>query len=477
MRNLLGTEKHHRNPSLFGEIADWIIAPFLILWPISMAVEYSLAYSVASAAYDRELKDSVVALSRQISYESGRIRLDMPPSALAMLEARGKEDTLFQVRGLNNEIIGGDRNLAPVDFHAEFDPQTVYFRDDHAGNHDVRVAYMFAQTHGLTGAVLVQVAQTDDKRVLLASDISSAVFAAQFVILPLALLMVWFGLSKGIAPLDDIREKIRDRKPEDLSPIDPAEAPEEVRPFILSINDLMKRLDGSLKAQQRFVADAAHQMRTPLAGLKTQAELALRQRDGPGMEYTIRQIAAGADRASRLINQLLALARADSDAPPPLERLDLERLAQETTREWVARAMDQRIDLGFEGAGNSIFVEGNPVLLRELLNNLIDNALRYTGAGGRVTVRMAVAEAVTLEVEDNGIGIEPAERDLVFERFYRVLGTDAEGSGLGLAIVREIAELHHASVVLDGNPHGRGTVVRVVFPGSKAQAQPLRSAA
>ena len=477
MKGLRSTDRHHRQPSLFGEILDWMLTPFLVLWPISMAIEYYIAYSVASSAYDRELKDSVIVLARQVTFDRGRIQADVPVAAVAMLQARGSDQTVYQVRGLENEIVAGDRSLPLIDFHAELDPQKVYFRDDHLNGNEVRVAYMFAQVPGLTGAVLVQMAETDERRVRLASDISSAVLTAQFAILPIALLMVWFGLAKGIAPLDELRDKIRGRRPQDLSPIDPAEAPEEVRPFILSINELMARLDASLAAQQRFVADAAHQMRTPLAGLKTQAELALRQHDAAGIEHTMRQIVVGADRAARLVNQLLALARADSDAPAPMARLDLDRLTLEVAREWVPRAMDKRIDLGFESAPTACYVEGNDVLLRELLGNLLDNAIRYTGPGGRVTARVIANDLITLEVEDNGIGIEPIDRERVFERFYRVLGTETEGSGLGLAIVRTIAEVHRARVALDPNPNERGTVVRIVFPRSKAEPQPLRTAA
>ena len=477
MKGLRPTDRHHRQPSLFGEILDWMLTPFLVLWPISMAIEYYIAYSVASIAYDRELKDSVVALSRQLAVDRGRIQVNIPAAAVAMLQARGSDQTLYQVRDLRNETVAGNRGIPLVEFSADLEPQNVYFRDDHVNNQDVRVAYMFAQVTGLTGALLVQVAETDDRRVKLASDISSAVLSAQFAILPLALLMVWFGLAKGIAPLDELREKIRSRGPQDFSPIDPGEAPEEVRPFIHAINDLMTRLDASLRAQQRFVADAAHQMRTPLAGLKTQAELALRQRQTAGIEHTMQQIVVGADRAARLVNQLLALARADSDAPTPMARLDLDRITLEVAREWVARALDKKIDIGFEAAPAPCYVEGNEVLLRELLGNLFDNAIRYTSPGGRVTARVIADDAVTLEVEDNGIGIDPADRERVFERFYRVLGTEAEGSGLGLAIVQSIAEAHRARVVLGSNAQDRGTVVRVIFERSKAEPEPLRTAA
>lgn len=455
-----------------------MITPFLIIWPVSMAIEYSIAYSVATVAYDRELTSSVIAISRQLSYAEGRVRLNMPGSALAMLQARGSDETLYQVRGLKNEITAGDRGIPPVEFSAEIEPQKVYLRDDHIGGQDVRVAYMFAQVPGLSGAVLLQLAETDARRIRLASDISSAVLSAQFLILPLALLLVWFGLTKGIAPLNELRDKIRGRKPQDLSPIDPADAPEEVRPFIDSINDLMMRLNASLQAQHRFVADAAHQMRTPLAGLKTQAELALRERDTAGIEHMMRQIVVSTDRAARLINQLLALARADSDKPAAMSRLDLNRIALEVAQDWVARAMEKGIDLGFESAPAPCYVEGNDVLLRELIANLFDNAVSYTRNSGRVTARvLADAQEIILEVEDDGIGIDPAERERVFERFYRVLGTETEGSGLGLAIVRSIAEAHQGRVVLDASAQGRGTIARVIFPLSRAKPRKLRPAA
>lgn len=470
------TPKQHRQPSLFLEILDWMLAPLMILWPISMALEYSLAYSVANTAYDRELRNELVVIARQITYGDGRVTLPLPAGVRRNLIADELSETAYQVRGLDNEVIDGERGLANVEFQPDMEPERVYFRNDILHQRDVRVAYMFAQVRGLTGALLVQVAETDEKRSLLASGIIGGVLAGQFVLLPLALVMVWLGLSKGIAPLEEMRNTIRGRKPQDLSPIDPTDAPEEIRPFIDSINDLMRRLELSLKSQQRFVADAAHQMRTPLAGLKTQAELALRQSDIGGIEQTMRQIAMGADRASRLINQLLALARAESPVQAPRQRIEMGALVEEVTRDWVQGAQDKGIDLGFEPHADAATVEGNPLLLRELFSNLLDNAIRYTPAGGTVTARVGMAgESVQVDVEDNGMGIPDAERALVFERFYRVLGTGSEGSGLGLAIVREIAEMHHGSVQL--LPSERGALFRVSLPRARAAAVPLHRVA
>ncbi len=477
MKNPLATDPHHRQRSLFGEIVDWMLVPFLILWPISMAIEYAIAYSVASRAYDRELADSAVAIARQVGSERGRPVVALPRAAQAMLLARGTDDSRYQVRGLRGEVLDGDRALPNAEFTPELEPGRVYFRNEFLDGREFRVGYLFAQPVGVTGAVLVQVAEGEDKRIALASDISSAVLMSQFLILPLALLLVSFGLSKGIEPLDELRRRIRSRVPQDLSPIDPLRAPEEVRPFIDSINELMARLDASLRARQRFVADAAHQMRTPLAGLKTQAELALRDGDGAGVEHAVRQIAAGADRASRLVSQLLALARAERDAPSPMAPEDLVALAREIVREWYPKAVDRGIVLGFEAPDAPRLVRANAALLRELLANLLDNAIRFTEPGGEVLVRLSGDDIVELAVEDSGIGVPPAERELVFERFYRVLGTGAEGSGLGLSIVREIAALHGGSVRLEANPRGKGSVFRAAFPLLESGRPRLRSVA
>jgi two-component system sensor histidine kinase TctE len=342
---------------------------------------------------------------------------------------------------------------------------------------EIRVAYMFAQVPGMRGAVLVQVAESDNKRRRLASEIIGDVLAAQFFIVPIALLFVWLGLSRGVEPLHELQAGIRARAPDDLSPIDEANVPEEVRPLVRAFNELIARLDASLRAQSRFVSDAAHQMRTPLAGLKMQAEIAMRQRDPVNLQHAMRQIVASADRASHLVTQLLALARADVDAPRPLEPNDLDALARDVARDWVLRAQEREIDLGYEPPAAPAWVQGERLLLRELLNNLIDNALRYSRPGGRVTVRVTGGAEAALEVEDEGIGIPEGERELVFERFYRVLGTDTEGSGLGLAIVRGIATLHGAQVALFPNPRGRGTLARVVFAAIEPGSEPLRTAA
>jgi two-component system sensor histidine kinase TctE len=242
--------------------------------------------------------------------------------------------------------------------------------------------------------------------------------------------------------------------------------PEELRPMVFSFNELMARLEENLQAQQRFIADAAHQMRTPITGLKTQADLALTEDDPEQLRRSVAKIAVSADRTAHLIGQLLTLARAESshDKVHKFEAVDLEFLARDMARDWVLRARGKGVDLGFEGSNWPLLIDGVPLLLREMLNNLVDNAVKYTPAGGRVTIRLVPGEQAVVEVEDTGIGVPEQDRERVFERFYRVLGTDADGSGLGLPICREIAELHRATIALETGVGGGGTRVVVAFP-------------
>jgi two-component system sensor histidine kinase TctE len=228
----------------------------------------------------------------------------------------------------------------------------------------------------------------------------------------------------------------------------------------------MNRLSATLAAQRRFVADAAHQLRTPLAGLKTQTELALRERDPQAIAHSLGHIRSATERSAHLVNQLLALARAEpgADRPERFQPVDLAQLARDATTDWVSAALRKSLDLGFESEPQGAQVSGDAVLLRELLSNLIDNAIRYTPEGGRVTVSVANTGAeVALRVEDNGPGVPDEERAQVFERFHRVLGTGQEGCGLGLSIVREIVERHSASVTLGTGADGHGTLVEVRF--------------
>lgn len=462
--------------SLFGEILDWMLAPLLLLWPMSIAITYLVAQTISSTPFDRELADTVTVLSQQVKDVQGRAAFTLAPSTRALLRGDQEDHVYFQVLGTRGEFIGGDRDIPlPSEFEA---PETgvVSYRNDVVRGQDVRVAYTWLEQKGQSGEmpVLIQVAETLEKRSQLANEIIKGVIIPQFVILPIAVVLVWFGLSRGIAPLNALQAKIRARRPDDLSPINASEAPTEIAPLVGAFNELLQRLDQSLAVQKRFVADAAHQMKTPLAGLRTQAELALRHTSDDEARRSLRLLLTSTERSTHLINQLLTLARAENPEAvrQRSEILDLRDLARAQTREWVPEALARGIDLGFEEPPHAVLVRGNTLMLSELLKNLIDNALRYTPRQGTVTVRVATDQYghyASLEVEDTGPGIPEGERLLVFERFYRILGSEADGSGLGLAIVREIAQQHEAEVTLSNNPHappgqGPGTLIGIRLP-------------
>jgi two-component system sensor histidine kinase TctE len=294
---------------------------------------------------------------------------------------------------------------------------------------------------------------------------------------------VWFALTRGIRPLSELQQRIRKRESTDLSPIAERDVPDEVVPLVRAINELLERLDRSVRTQRQFLADAAHQLKTPLAGLRMQAELAARQidrgeNDPQSMKHSLTQISLSSQRAARMVNQLLAMARTETreHAMRPA-RVDLAELTIDTVRDFVPQAMDKRIDLGYDGpeAGAGAVLTGQPVLLRELVRNLVDNALQYTPAGGTVTARLTpdpFGQVLVLQVEDDGPGVPAAERESVFRPFYRALGTSVDGSGLGLSIVREIAQQHGAEVTVEdvhaarggADPRGTGALFTVRFP-------------
>jgi two-component system sensor histidine kinase TctE len=473
--------------SLFGEILDWMLAPLLMVWPMSVILTGLVAQGIANRPYDRDLGEIARVLAKQVVVKSAadgtpQARLVLTPLASDMLRNDELDTISYQVLGLRGELIAGERNLALPPEDEVLLPGVLRWRDERLGNDDVRVAYLRSEVTPDGEAVLIQVAETLEKRTRLATEIIKGVILPQFLILPLAVLLVWFALSRGIAPLAELRGRIQRRQSTDLSAIDESLAPEEVAPLVRSINELLGRLDRSIGTQKQFLADAAHQLKTPLAGLRMQAELAQREIDaGQGdlqsLKRSLQQIARGSQSAAHMVNQLLAMARAeDQEHAAQRQRVHLGRLAADVVRDFVPRALAKRIDLGYEGpplegGGAGATVVGHALLLRELIRNLVDNALLYTPPGGTVTVHVVAdpfGQVVVLQVEDNGPGIALADREKVFQPFYRALGTETDGSGLGLAIVRQIASEHGVEVVLeDTEARPRGGEGAATGPGAR----------
>jgi len=279
--------------------------------------------------------------------------------------------------------------------------------------------------------VSIQVASTKDGSAALAREIVVDIIVPQLVLILIAGVLVWVGVARGLLPLRNLQQAVAARSHRDLSPVMASDIPGEVHPLLASINDLLGRLDEVLSVQNRFIADAAHQLRTPVAGLKAHIEVALREEDPARTRQALAHLYVGVERMSRLVAQLLSLARNEPTTVKKLELhpLDLAKVAFDVTMEWVPHAYRQRIDLGFEGADEHVTIAGDTARLTELLNNLLDNAIRYSSEGGRVTVRVAAGPQPRVSVSDDGPTIPVAERERVFERFHRLLGTRADGSG------------------------------------------------
>ncbi len=480
--------------SLFGEILDWMLTPLLLLWPISLALTWLVAQNIAGKPFDRALEYNVQALAKLVMVKNNQVQFNLTAPAREILRADDTDRVYYQVRGTRGEYLGGELELpAPPDDDNTPDGE-VRLREDKIKDEDVRVAYTWIrvdiQGSPTASSVLVQVAETLEKRKTLATEIVKGTMVPQFVTLPLAVLLVWLALVRGIKPLALLERRIRARKSDDMSPLDETAVPEEVAPLVSSINDLLSRLKVSLTTQKRFLADAAHQLKTPLAGLRMQADLAQRETNAGELKKSLKQIGLASIRATHTVNQLLALARAETTGRSlAKQRVDLGQIVAEVMADSVPRALEKHIDLGYDGpaAGDqATLLNGNPTLLKELVRNLLDNAIAYTPERGLVTLRLLTdrfSGVSVLLVEDSGPGIPEAERELVFQPFYRVLGTNVDGSGLGLAIVMEIATQHDATISIEdalspgsatvteseppaATPMGPGTRIAVRFIGT-----------
>ena len=465
--------------SLFGEILDWMLTPLLLLWPISLALTWLVAQNIAGKPFDRALEYNVQALAKLVMVRHSQVVFSMPAPAREILRADDSDLVYYQVLGSRGEFMSGEADLPLPPPENKPVNGEVRLREDVMRGEDVRVAYTWVDID-VPGAnpLLVQVAETLEKRKTLATEIVKGVMVPQFVTLPLAVLLVWLALVRGIKPLAQLEKRIRARKPDDMSPLDESAVPEEVAPLVSSINDLLTRLKASLTTQKRFLADAAHQLKTPLAGLRMQADLAQRETDADELKKSLKQIGRASIRATHTVNQLLAMARAETTGRSLAQHpVDLAYVVSEAIQDTLPHAFEKQIDLGYEGPEQgeaSSQVQGNATLLKELVRNLLDNAISYTPVKGQVTARLLTdrfSGVVVLLVEDTGPGIPEAERELVFQPFYRALGTNVDGTGLGLAIVQEIAQQHGATISIEdagrpSHPSLPGTRVTVRFVGT-----------
>jgi two-component system sensor histidine kinase TctE len=439
--------------SLRAHLLRLLLPPIAALLVIGALVAYYPSVEPANQAYDQALVDIGLAIGNHIRVTPTEYRFDLPAAVEQVLRTDRFDSIYYRVMSPAGLEIAGDADLpAPPGDQMAFNTM---FNGE-------KVRVMSVQTPCGRSACTVLVAETMVKRTRATRDILFQSLFPDFLIALATLVIVWFGVKRGLQPLARLSEEIKARSSGDLRPIDAAGAPEEARPLVGALNGLLDEVSAANRKQQRFLADAAHQLRTPLAGLQAHTEIALAQQMPEACRAQLEQVHKATIRTARLANQLLALARAEPGARSSSEKIDLKELAGAEAETWVRQSLVRDIDLGFELEPAA--VEGDAFLLREALSNLVHNAVEYSPRGGRVTVRTGRRNGhAFLEVEDDGPGIAPPERGRVLERFYRVPGTPGTGSGLGLAIVREIAASHAASISIKDGAAG-GCRVGITFP-------------
>jgi two-component system sensor histidine kinase TctE len=441
----LRSEVRRREPTLIRALLGWLLIPLFFLLAVSAYTTYRNASHLAETERDlvlEEITDDVkelVSAARESNH-----KVDPDSLAFSLLIRDARDQRYFAIYDAGGTLLAGDRRLTRMGIGSGSGNRAV-FGDFSLDGRKLRRAALKGSAEDLPGFE-IQVAETLVRRDRLTLHLLRGVLVPQAFVLILSIPLIWFGIGRGLHPLEELRRRITHRSAQDLDAIPVDNAPKELLPVVSALNDLLLRFRAVQEEQRRFMADAAHQIKTPLAVLTAEIDLALADPDCPCARPTYLRLQKATSRLAHLVRQLLALAHSEANASNAHVLFDLADLAREVTGDYVAAAARKRIDLGFEGAEQAIPLRGNAILVREAMKNLLENALKFTPAGGTITTSTRVDPPV-FSVADSGPGIAEAELPLIFQRFHRAPESSAtEGSGLGLAIVQEVARKHGAVV-------------------------------
>ncbi|HET7930663.1 MAG TPA: ATP-binding protein [Rhodanobacteraceae bacterium] len=455
-----------RSPSLRRRLLLFVSLPLLAVLVCGGIVNYAVGLHYANAVYDHWLLDSAEAIGELVNSDAGRNELS--EQARILLHFSVQDRNRFAVRSLRYGVLAGDQDLPqPVSRSTAAGPVFTTFVDR---DRSMRMASVFLPNRADPGDMLViSTAEGTEGRRALARELMVSSVPIELLLITVAMGLVWLGVNSGLRVLDPLAREIRLRDAGDLSPLRTVDAPLEVQPLVATIDALLGRLDRTLRQQQRFIADAAHQLRTPLAGLRLQAERALADPSPKTVSEALAHVERLSAGTARAAGQLLALARAQApdETLGVAAPLDLADLVRDEVAARVPDSIAHGIDLGYRGPDHGVVVIGDATLLRELLGNLVDNASRYGAHGnGEVTVELHTGAdgGCVLSVQDNGPGVAAELIPRLGERFFRVVGNGYEGTGLGLAIVREIAERHGGELSFSNHSNPHGLRVEVRFP-------------
>lgn len=438
-----------------------LAALLCLLLALDAVACYYTALHFANLVYDRWLVDSDRSIATTVHTDADVVRVDLPRAALEVFQFDAVDTTYYRIDSTRQGRIAGEEALQPL--------TDVPLGQVRLGNSDIRgrpVRVVSTRQPGASAdtSVTVTVAETLIKRSTLTGEIVLAMLAPQLALLVVALMLAWFNVNRGLKPITDLARAIEVRSHDNLLPVPQEGLPREVSVLVARLNELFARVSAAMQSQERFVADAAHQLRTPLAAVVLHADAAQGAASVEVRQRSLRSLRSAADRAARLSQQLLMLMRAGPTAAVAhLVPTDLAAFVRKIGEEWVPLMLASGVDFGLAAPEAPVMVPADDELLGELLSNLLDNALRYGRSQGRITLGVTGAPAAVY-VEDDGPGIEPAERERIFERFYRLPGVSGEGCGLGLSIVRQIAQLHGAQVTVSSDEDRAGTRFTVSFP-------------
>ncbi|MDG9885015.1 sensor histidine kinase [Pseudomonas sp. GD04058] len=451
--------------SLRGRLLRNLALLLVVLMIASGLSAYWNGREAADTAYDRTLLASARTIAAGLSQRDGTLSADVPYVALDTFAYDSAGRIYYQVNDIQQKLISGYENIPgppPGTPRTDDYPALARFYNARYLGQDVRVVSLLKAVSepNMNGMAEIRVAETEEARVRMARGLMADTLLRLGMLALGALLLVWFAVSAALRPLERLRSAVEERQPDDLRPLPSVEVQQELGPLVRALDHFTERLRGQFERQAQFIADAAHELRTPLAALKARVELGLRSKEPQVWHETLEATAQSTDKLTHLANQLLSMARVENGARAIAEGgahlLDLSQLARELGMAMAPLAHARGIALALE-AEAPVWVKGEPTLLNELLSNLVDNALAHTPKGGNVILR--VTAPCDLEVEDDGPGIPLEEREKVFERFYR---RGAQGTGLGLAIVGEICRAHLAGISLHDGEKG-GLKVRVSF--------------
>jgi two-component system sensor histidine kinase TctE len=454
-----------RFQSLRTELFFWLLLPLAVLAAADAWFSYGSALETATLAQERLLLGAARMIGQQVQYEDGILQSVVPPAALELFEAPVPDRVFYRVSSATGDLLTGYQTLE-LPTHPPPSEGASYYNQFHQGVELHTVAFSQPVLAAADQKpVLVLVAQTLNGRNQLANTLWAHTVQRQLALLLLAGVLLGLGLRKALTPLLSLRDQVLQRREGSLERINSHSLPAELTPLVQALNDYVGRLDHHMKAHSAFIANAAHQLRTPLTVLNTQVVYAIRHTEPQTREEVLQATLATVQQATRLVHQLLSFAQAENASAAVRQGpVDLNRTVHSVLESLAVMAAQRQIDLGFEGDTAEAIVWGSSSLLHELVANLVDNALRYTPEGGAVTARVQASQAdVTLSLEDDGPGIAVADRERVFERFIRLNNQHSDGCGLGLAIVREIANQHGAQVTLGAPPGRQGLLVTVRF--------------